>query len=183
MAFVYAPIYLVTSVADVVILAADARISTVDSRVIRTVERRITRDLLTKGAKYGFPARLSKAALQITVGWADFQAMLDEAAIAGILAYYNSKGIANRTAGPITAASGDGMAKTQAYFNQTKRVDSVIAPEENYNQIIEDIFRMYSAYGYGPTGAIASLSNEFLNPDYNANDVDARFNENFDDDS
>jgi len=183
MAFAYTPIYLTTSLADVVILANDLRITSIDNRIVRSVERRITMDLRTKGAKYGFAASLTKSALQITTGWAEFSAMLDEAAIYGLLAYYNTKGVANRGVGPITAASGDGMAQTQAYFNQTKRVDSVIAPEEMYNQIIENIFRTYSALGYGPSEAIASLSNEFLNAEYDANDRDPRRYENYDDDT
>lgn len=183
MAFAYTPIYLTTSLADVVILANDLSITSIDSRIVRSVERRISMDLRTKGGKYGFAASLNKAALQITTGWLEFAAMLDEAAIYGLLAYYNSKGVANRTVGPITAASGDGMAKTHAYFNQTKRVDNVIAPEEMYNQIIENIFRAYSAMGYGPSDAIVSLSNEFLNSTYDANDRDPRRYEQYDDDT
>lgn len=73
-----------------------------------------------------------------------FQPMLEQAAMFAIMAELNASGVANVATGPITAASGDGMAKTQGYYSGKKHgVDILTTAEEKYLKIVKQILKRY----------------------------------------
>ena len=73
-----------------------------------------------------------------------FQPLLEQAGMFATIAELNSNGVANITAGPITSASGDGMAKTHGYYSSKKVNDGVlVGAEERYLKIVKSILTNY----------------------------------------
>jgi hypothetical protein len=103
-----------------------------------------------------------------------FQPLLEYAAIFAAMSWCNQQGKANKTVGPITAASGDGMAKTQAYFTGKKiNNDAMASSEENFLNTMRNIFRTYSAKR-STRQTMVKRYNEYQTSDYNASDYDTR---------
>jgi hypothetical protein len=103
-----------------------------------------------------------------------FQPLLEQAAMFATIAELNQSGIANAATGPITAASGDGMAKTQAYYSGKKHsVDILTTAEERYLRIVKGILRRYKSLCLGIRKNYKRY-NPAYNHNYNINNSDKR---------
>jgi hypothetical protein len=81
----------------------------------------------------------------LTLNGATFTPLLEYASIFAIMSWFNQNSKNNQAVGPITSVSGDGMAKTQNYFNSKgTNPDSLVSAEDNYLMKIKQIYRYYA---------------------------------------
>ena len=133
--------------------------------IVQFAEDRVVEDLQSG---LHFSGQMISYTTLLSVDAATFTPMLEYAAIFAILSWYNINGKNNKAVGPIIAASGDGMAKTQGYYN-SKGVnqDALVTAEESYLAKIKQIYRVYMSKIKRKT--MLKRYNEHYDADFNAN--------------
>jgi hypothetical protein len=153
--------------ARIVEYASDPRIteSVINDTRAQVAENRFRRDLAKRDKFIGI--KLTPELL-LQCDSALFQPMIDDALMYAVLSILNAQGIGNKGAGPITSASGDGLAKTAGYYSgRTISNDALITAEENYMAIMDDIRQTYRGE-CGSIKKIWSRTNEHYDPNYRA---------------
>jgi hypothetical protein len=110
----------------------------------------------------------------LSCNYSIFSKLLENAAIYAVLAELNGVGAGNAASGPITAASGDGMAKTHGYMTgKAPNPNTLATAEEKYLYYMNKIFQTYRML-CGSVRKNWKRYNEVYDQDWNVNNMDIR---------